>query len=64
MATGDIVTSLQTLGYAYTEDAVRKSELRVMKTIDWCGSFRQTPVTFLETFLAMLCTVHLAYLTC
>ncbi|KAF7631015.1 hypothetical protein Mgra_00008722 [Meloidogyne graminicola] len=46
---------LQLLGYAYTEQSIRKSEIRVFRSIDWCAKVLQTPVTYLETFLHTVC---------
>uniref|UniRef100_A0A915LXT8 Uncharacterized protein n=1 Tax=Meloidogyne javanica TaxID=6303 RepID=A0A915LXT8_MELJA len=42
---------LQLLGYAYTEQSIRKSEVRVLMAIGWCANVMQTPVTYIETFL-------------
>ncbi|KAL7070053.1 hypothetical protein ACQ4LE_011070 [Meloidogyne hapla] len=42
---------LQLLGYAYTEQSIRKSEIRVLMAIGWCANVMQTPVTYIETFL-------------
>lgn len=45
---------LQTLGLSYTEDAVKKSELRVLTTIGFCANVRQNPATYLESILKLL----------
>uniref|UniRef100_A0A915BGW3 Cyclin N-terminal domain-containing protein n=1 Tax=Parascaris univalens TaxID=6257 RepID=A0A915BGW3_PARUN len=45
---------LRTLGYAYTEDSIIHSEIRVLTSIDWKLSFRQTPLVYAETLLKML----------
>nr|CAD2208019.1 unnamed protein product [Meloidogyne enterolobii] len=46
---------LQLLGYAYTEQSIRKSEIRVLMAIGWCANVMQTPVTYIETFLHTIC---------
>uniref|UniRef100_F1L9Y5 Cyclin N-terminal domain-containing protein 1 n=2 Tax=Ascaris TaxID=6251 RepID=F1L9Y5_ASCSU len=45
---------LKTLGYAYTEDSIMHSEIRVLTSIDWKISYRQTPLVYAETLLKML----------
>src|SRR5690349_3029972 len=48
-------TCLKMLGYAYTDESVRKSEIRVLMVIGWCGNLMQTPVTYVETLLDTIC---------
>uniref|UniRef100_A0A914C1J0 Cyclin N-terminal domain-containing protein n=1 Tax=Acrobeloides nanus TaxID=290746 RepID=A0A914C1J0_9BILA len=45
---------LQTLGSSYTEEAVVKSELRVLRTINFYAAYRNTPVTYIESMLKVL----------
>ncbi|VDM39565.1 unnamed protein product [Toxocara canis] len=45
---------LKTLGYAYTEDSVMRSEVRILKSLDWKVSCRHIPLVYAETLLKML----------
>ncbi|KAI1719493.1 cyclin N-terminal domain-containing protein 1-like [Ditylenchus destructor] len=45
---------LQSLGQSYTEDAVRKSEIRILSTIDFSADVRQNPVSYVESVLHIL----------
>ncbi|KAL3084117.1 hypothetical protein niasHT_033221 [Heterodera trifolii] len=42
---------LQSLGYAYTDDAIRKSEIRILMAIGFCMSSANTPITYVESLL-------------
>ncbi|KAI1720649.1 cyclin N-terminal domain-containing protein 1-like [Ditylenchus destructor] len=45
---------LQSLGQSYTEEAVRKSEVRILSTIDFSADVRQNPVSYVESVLHIL----------
>lgn len=54
LTVGKVNRCLQTLGYAYTESAIKRSELRVLTTVDYCTNARHTPIVYLESFLGGL----------
>jgi len=45
---------LQSLGFAYTDEALRKSELRILISINFSVSTRHTPITYIESILDVL----------
>ncbi|VDN58427.1 unnamed protein product [Dracunculus medinensis] len=45
---------LQTLGFAYTEESVMRSEIRVLTTINWQISYHCTPLIYVESLLKLL----------
>lgn len=49
---------LQLLGYAYTVESIRKSEIRVLMTVGWCGNVLQTPLIYVESFLNIIFHVN------
>lgn len=54
---------LQSLGQSYTEEAVRKSEVRILSTIDFSADVRQNPVSYVESVLHILRTIFLTLFT-
>ncbi|VDK49992.1 unnamed protein product [Anisakis simplex] len=46
--------ALKTLGYAYTVNSVMRSEIRILSSLDWNVSSRQSPLVYAETLLKML----------
>lgn len=48
---------LQSLGFAYTDDAIRKSELRVLTAVGFVVGDRSTPLAYIESFLDVLCKI-------
>uniref|UniRef100_A0A914ICY4 Cyclin N-terminal domain-containing protein 1 n=1 Tax=Globodera rostochiensis TaxID=31243 RepID=A0A914ICY4_GLORO len=51
-------TCLQSLGYAYTEEAIRKSEIRILMAVGFCMSSAHTPITYVESFLNLIYRVN------
>jgi len=49
-----IQACLRNLGVAYTEDAIRRSEVRVLEAVQWCVQALQSPIVYLESVLALL----------
>uniref|UniRef100_A0A183BV89 enoyl-CoA hydratase n=1 Tax=Globodera pallida TaxID=36090 RepID=A0A183BV89_GLOPA len=47
-------TCLQSLGYAYTEEAIRNSEIRILVAVGFCMSSAHTPITYVESFLNLI----------
>lgn len=54
LSTKRVKRCLQFLGLAYTEDAICRSELRVLMTLQFSAKSRHTPVTYVETLLSIL----------
>uniref|UniRef100_A0A915PX01 Cyclin N-terminal domain-containing protein n=1 Tax=Setaria digitata TaxID=48799 RepID=A0A915PX01_9BILA len=47
---------LKTLGFAYTEESVVRSELRVLSMIDWEPTYHCTPLVYIESLFKILKT--------
>ncbi|VDO08522.1 unnamed protein product [Brugia timori] len=47
---------LKTLGFAYTEESVVRSELRVLSMIDWEPAYHCTPLVYIESLFKILKT--------
>uniref|UniRef100_A0AAF5Q3J9 Cyclin N-terminal domain-containing protein n=1 Tax=Wuchereria bancrofti TaxID=6293 RepID=A0AAF5Q3J9_WUCBA len=45
---------LKTLGFAYTEESVVRSELRVLSMIDWEPAYHCTPLVYIESLFKIL----------
>lgn len=45
---------LRTLGYAYTEESVLHSEMRVLSAIGWRTAYYSSPVVYIESALSIL----------
>ncbi|VDN30799.1 unnamed protein product [Gongylonema pulchrum] len=45
---------LRTLGSTYTEEAIVRSEMRVLTTIDWETTYQCTPLTYAESLFKIL----------
>uniref|UniRef100_A0A915E362 Cyclin N-terminal domain-containing protein 1 n=1 Tax=Ditylenchus dipsaci TaxID=166011 RepID=A0A915E362_9BILA len=54
LCTKSVRRCLQSLGLSYTEEAVKKSEVRVLNTVGFCVNTRQTPVAYIESVLEIL----------
>uniref|UniRef100_A0A914V2I5 Cyclin N-terminal domain-containing protein n=1 Tax=Plectus sambesii TaxID=2011161 RepID=A0A914V2I5_9BILA len=49
-----VMQCLESLGLAYTEESVKRSELRVLKTLDFSVASHHSPVVYIETLLKIL----------
>lgn len=45
---------LKTLGFAYTEESVVRSELRVLSMIGWQPPYHCTPLVYIESLFKIL----------
>lgn len=45
---------LKSIGYAYTEESVMRSEIRLLTTLNWKTQYHCTPVVYAETLLKLL----------